>query len=61
MLCFFLLLDGPFNNNTRRRETKSQVLYWTYGLEGVQLRKCVKQNKDEKKRKMQVYFETKHY
>lgn len=51
MLCFFLLLDGPFNNNTRRRETKSQVLYWTYGLEGVQLRKCVKQNKDEKKKK----------
>ena len=58
--CFFVHLDGPYNNYRRRRETKSQVLLWTLELEGVKLRKCVKnQNKDEKKNSMHVYFKTK--
>ena len=59
-LCFFLFLDGPYSNYRRRRETKSQVLFWTLELEGAQLRKCVKnQNKDEKRNSMHVYLETK--
>ena len=58
--CFFLPLDGPYNNYRRRRETKSQVLIGTLELEGVKLRKCVKnQNKDEKKNSIHVYFKTK--
>ena len=57
---FFLLLDEAFNKNRRRRETKSQILYWTLRLEGAQLRNCVKQqNEDEKKNTMHVYCQTK--
>ena len=46
--CFFLPLDEPDNNYRRRRETKSQVLFWTLKLEGVKSRKCAKrQNVDD--------------
>ena len=55
--CFFLLLDGAWNKNRRRRETKSQIYIEP---EGAQLRKCVKQqNEDEKKNTMHVYCQTK--
>ena len=45
--CFFLPLGGPYNNYRRRRETKSQVLFWTLELEGVKSRKCVKQQNED--------------
>ena len=54
--CFFLLLDGACDKNRRRRETKSQILNWTLGLEGAQLRKCVQQqSEDEKKNATHAY------
>lgn len=59
MLCFFLLLDGPFNNNTRRRETNRKFYMEPKGWKVYSFVNVW--NKIKMKKKMQVYFETKHY